>query len=858
MCDIQQFYAEFYPVNRLKKILLYCAITLLLLLGSAVLLLKIYEEEVKRKVITELNKSLISPVQVGGDIYLSLFEHFPAVSLSFRQLQVNAVEYGLAQDYKLASMGRLSLSFSLLDIIRGRYRLHQLSISDASIDLRFDKDGLGNFFIWKNDSNATTADAAFAIQKLSLQRVKMRYSNAADRQDISASFTDADFKGDFRLRRFRLQARATLAEGSLSFNNKTYLGDRPLSLAMALEVDLDQQQLRFADSRVELNREKLTLNGYHRWHNPQQTELHFEAEGFDAGELLSYFRDQNVFLASLGLKGQLALSGKISLSAENSLVNISAQLRDARFNYAPYQLQYTGQTDATADYSRNGGLRLRFDNIRLYRDNEKINGSLSYSDPTSWLQAKLNGNIRLEQWQNMWDSLGLGSASGQVVVDKLQFGYKIGSNSWPEVETSLRFSQVDWKYHTHQLQNSSGKLQTSGQNFRTLQLSALHAQWNGSQTRGQLNIYNYPALFLTNEGRYSLLGELSFDQFIYHPDTAQNSGNAGSSALERLDLRIKTPRFGYDTYVFEALDTRLSGTPNELRVQLYQARFAKGTFQGDLNWRAKNEGYVLQGALHGDGAGMKTLFTQLNNFDQDFLTDKHIDGQLNFQSTLELHFDKNYRLLLPRLRLTTELRLKDGNLLNFGPLQALSKYVDAGELRNLRFSELNNRINISDSRIDIPNMAINTNAAAFSISGEHDFDNSYTYYVKLSLSDLWAKKQKKISFDPALAEVNLNGGVNLYLVIKGKGADFTVSYDKLSVKTKLKEAAMNSGKDIGRLIREELKGEGQKAYENNNVDAFTPIEAEADTLVVPKEPEFDPVYLRKPKSRKDAFKRDKH
>src|SRR5690606_38065322 len=114
-----------------------------------------------------------------------------------------------------------------------------------------------------------------------------------------------------------------------------------------------------------------------------------------------------------------------------------------------------------------------------------------------------------------------------------------------------------------------------------------------------------------------------------------------------------------------------------------------------------------------------------------------------------------------------------------------------------------------------------------------------------------------VSFDPALAEPKLDGGVNLYLVIKGKGSDFTISYDKLVVKNQLKEVAATSATDIKRLIREELRGEGTKTYENNNLDAYTPIEAVADTLEKPKEPEFDPVYLRKPKSRKDAFKRDK-
>lgn len=831
---------------------------MLLLLGSAVLLLKIYEEEVKRKVITELNKSLISPVQVGGDIYLSLFEHFPAVSLSFRQLQVNAVEMGEPADYTLAAMDKLSLSFSLLDLLRGRYELHQLSISDAQIDLRFDQNGLGNFLIWKNDSSATSTDAAFAIRKLSLQRVKIHYSNAADAQDITASFTDADFKGDFRQRNFRLQASATLAQGSLAFNNKTYLGERPLKLALALEVDLDQQQLRFADSRVVLNREKLLVNGYHRWSNPQQTELNFEAEGFDAEELLSYFRHQNAFLSALALEGELSLQGKIALSPTDSRVSIQSRLRDARVSYTPYQLSFSGQTDARADYSRAGGLRLQFDNIQLSRKNEKIAGSLAYADNSSWLQTNLSGSIRLEQWQSLWDSLALGQAQGAVVVDKMKVGFKIGDNSWPEVETALRFKDVNWNYDTHRLSGLSGSAQSLGAGFRNLRLEELKGNWNGRQSAARLQLYNYPALFLNNEGSYSVSGELEFDQFVYQSDTTTNSSsNTGTSQLERLDLRIKTPRFVYNKYAFEALDTRLSGHPDQLRIQLYKARFAQGDFQGDLNWRATKTGYLLQGALNGDNAGMKTLFTQLNNFDQDFLTDQNIDGKLDFKSTLELHFDKNYNLLLPRMRLTTTLTLANGNLLNFAPMQALSKFVDAGELRNLRFSELNNRIDISDNRISIPNMAINTNAAAFSISGEHDFENNYTYYVKLSLSDLWAKKQKKISFDPALAEVNLNGGVNLYLVIKGKGSDFTVTYDKLSVKTKLKEAAVASTKDIGRLIREEFKGEGQKAYENNNVDAFTPIEAEADTLVIPKEPEFDPVYLRKPKSRKDAFKRDK-
>lgn len=834
------------------------SLAVLAIAGSLTLLVKIYEEEIKNAVIGQLNQQLISPVRVGGEIYVSLWENFPSVSLSFRQLEVEAVEADKPAGYTLAAADRLSLSFSLLSVLRQRYELEELGLYRASIDLRFDADGNPNFLLWKAPTAETAGSTRFAIQQLHLEEVKLRYSNAADNQLVTASFTDADFQGDFSQRRFRLKAAATLDAGSLSLDGQPYLREQALALSFALEVDLDRRELRFADSRIRLNREKLQLTGYHRWAQPQTTSLDFVAENFDAAELLRWFADKNAFLNGLTVDGKLNLNGSVNINPEQTRFGLQAQLRRGELGYTPYRLSYSGQLDARADYDRQKGLVLQFSKVALSRDDEKLNGSLRYVQRSEQLSGTVGGTITLASWQPLLDSLQLDPMRGTLSSNGLQFSYPLGSKSWPVLKGSVTVNAFD--YPAYAVVGFAGQLHFEGENGRILRLSKGSGSYRDAALQAEGVIYNYPAVSNQEEGRYSLQGKLQLAQLTLGPDSSSSSSSSEEgpmSRLERFDLDLTLGAFGYDRYRFGRTELQLSGGINQMQLQLGALAVAGGKLSGKLNWGTNPNGYQLSGSLSGQKLGIKSLFTSLHNFDQDFITDQNLDGELDATADVLMYFDRNYRLLLPQLQLTADLVLRKGSLTNFAPMQGLAKYVDAAELRNLRFSELKNRIEIRNSTIYLPSMAINTNAAAFAISGEHDFTNAYTYYVKLSLTDYWAKKQKRVQFDPALIEAKNDGGVNLYLVIRGKGSDFTVSYERLAVKNQLKEAAGSTATDIRRLVREELSGQGDKPYENDKLDAFQPIEVQADTVVTPKEPEFDPVYLRKPKSRKDAFKRDK-
>ncbi|MFN3528632.1 MAG: AsmA-like C-terminal region-containing protein [Bacteroidia bacterium] len=827
--------------------LVYLLIGLVLFLGGLSVYLYTQQDKIKASIVSVLNRQLQSPVSVNGPIYLSLFENFPSVSLSFPKVSVQAMAQGQVADYPLLSAERLSLSFSLLDIFRGRYQLQQLSITDAAIDLRFDENGDPNYQIWKTDSSSNAENASFAIQKLVLRRVRLNYVNASEHQLLSASLTDADFKGDFSQRKFNLRARASLESGSLQLDGRQFLRHQQLGLQLSMEVDLDAETVRFPDSELRLNRERLQLQGFHRWGEPAETELNFSAEKFRAAQVLAFYREESGFLNDLDVDGELSIKGRWHYVPGAPELSLQAILQDASLYYKPYQLRYKGNTLIEASYNRKQLLELSFNQLSLQQQGDRLTGHLRYFEKSGLLEGSVVGNIQLEHYQELLALWELEAVKGTAGLNH-RFRIYPGTEKPVMLSGHLQLQQVSARYLQHQISGLRGLAQIEdGQKLLKLQIGAM--QLDSVQLNAELQVLNYPALYDKKAGDFDLRGELFADKWHW-----QSSGsNSGSPALlpSRIDLRLVLGKLYWYNYQFDALDVRFSGKPNDLRIRLDNWQLADGRLSGLLNWKAQASGYQLQGSMSGKQLDISKLFNSFHDFDQDFLTGEHLSGKLDVKMSLLLPFNSEYDLQSQHMELIADLDVQQGGLRNFEPMNGLSRFVDAKELQDLRFQRLTNHIEISNGVIDIPEMDINSNAARLAISGKHTLDNAYTYYIQVSLSDLWKKRQKQISFDAALAEDRPGGGVKLFLVLEGKGSDFKIRYNKIEVRDQLKQSAAAARTDIKRLVKEELDGTArQKQYENQRLDDIVPISIEADTLEKVPEKEFDPVYLRKPKARR--------
>jgi hypothetical protein len=133
-----------------------------------------------------------------------------------------------------------------------------------------------------------------------------------------------------------------------------------------------------------------------------------------------------------------------------------------------------------------------------------------------------------------------------------------------------------------------------------------------------------------------------------------------------------------------------------------------------------------------------------------------------------------------------DIKIENGKLLNYKPLESLSRFIEMEELRHVRFGTLKNVIEIKNQTITIPKMLVSSNALSLSASGSQTFSGNINYFVQLNLFDVLGKKFGKRKQHYEFEEVDENE-FNLFLHISGTTDKPIVKYDRSGMREKLKK-----------------------------------------------------------------------
>jgi len=201
-----------------------------------------------------------------------------------------------------------------------------------------------------------------------------------------------------------------------------------------------------------------------------------------------------------------------------------------------------------------------------------------------------------------------------------------------------------------------------------------------------------------------------------------------------------------------------------------------------------------------------SIFYVFENFDQDWLVDKNLKGQIYSDIVTEMAFRKDLTFLSKEFISDIGISIKNGELLNFEPMKKLTKFVDGQDLSNLRFSDLKNDIHIEDRTIYLPQMEVSTNITTIALSGTHTFDQVIDYRVVVPL--IINPRMDKDEYYGAV-EDDGSGKSKLFLRITGTTDDYKVSYDTDGVKKKI---IADLKKEVNEL-KAAFKNKGQKKKE---------------------------------------------
>jgi hypothetical protein len=235
---------------------------------------------------------------------------------------------------------------------------------------------------------------------------------------------------------------------------------------------------------------------------------------------------------------------------------------------------------------------------------------------------------------------------------------------------------------------------------------------------------------------------------------------------------------------------------------------------------------------------IQQFFEAFNNFGQKQLTHEHLKGTLSGTTVFSSRFDSTFSMNKESILGESDIIIRNGELNNFAPIMALSRFVDLEELQNIRFNTLENTILIKDSQVIIPVMDIRSNAIDLSASGKHGFDNHYEYRLMLKLSDLLYGKARRSKNSEFVIAEDENDTRTLFLKIYDNGSGSKVEIDREKAGNKIREDLRNERTELKNILKEELglfkqEEEAVKTEEEGEALRFD-FSGETDTVSHPK------------------------
>ncbi len=844
-------------IKLLKRILLYTFIAVVTFVSIIVGSTYLYRDELIDYFVKEANKSLNTPVHVGA-IEVNAFDKFPMIALTFNQVRIEE-SFPNSQE-NLLKADRVHFTFNPISLIRGDYSIRQVHLENADLSLKIDRQGRPNYAILKESGTGKKSPSKIQLRlnRIHLINTHFTYQNEALAQNVDVHTPSLRASLQNQGTYFDIAAEGQLKSNVLNFDSISYLKGKNWLIDAKFSYDGAKGNISFSPSSLKLSGSKasfLVYGGY-RFGKINTVDLFMEGESANIQTLLQLLPEKWVQpLSAYKSKGEvffdLELGGAISKNQSPGL--------KVDFGFKGATVFHPG----TKAQIQKANLIGSFETSSL-RDLHKA--SLSLKE----MEGILEGTpFRADfEMKNLEDPIVKLDFKGELEVVSLLKFHPIeairSATGKVEIDIELEGRLNDFKNKsTAQRVNTSGEI-----GMQKIGIDMGNEDLMLNDLSGSL-IFNKSDLAISDvSGRLGrsdfLLNGFLVNIVTYFLFEGQPLSIAADLKSEFIDLdALLSERFQEDipesTSAAPVTDTVAYSLsiPENLVLsfdcnveQLHFRRFHPEHIQGKL--KVKEQLAALQkisfNALGGNiklnslvntrnpdrmtaksdltlyRIDIDSIFYVFENFNQDFLVDRHLKGQIYAGIMSEMAFDKNLNLDNKSLTADISTSIKNGELNNFEPMQMLSKYVRQENLDHLRFSDLANDIHIENETIYLPEMEIRSNVSNILISGTHTLDQHIAYTVVAPI-----RNKERIDKDEAFGaiEEDASGRSKVYLKILGTTSDYTILYDTKSVKKKIIKDLKKEVKELKDAFKSKGKTE-KKDKELEEDDYFDWDEDEED------------------------------
>lgn len=807
----------FRPFRFLVKTIFWSLAVVVILGITAVSLVFIYEDEVKSIIISELNKNLKSEVRVDPkNIDLTFIKSFPKCALEFKDVLILEAIEKKERDTLIFAQNIL-LMFNLEDLWNKNYTVNKINVNGAQCNLGISKSGKPNYLFWKESEGQENDNLEFALKDISFKGIKLKYKNAEQKVKFELFFKEAVFSGDFEDDQYALQTEGKARLEYLQVNKTNLLNQK--NIKYDLDLDVNRSNYKINKAELALNEMYFLLNGNCNYKDSlEMLDLEFNGKNLDIASVLSLLPEKYASrMNDYKSEGDFFSKGNIHYkSGQKAIVNAEFGINNATVTYKQQnvQLKKVNIQGKLSINEKDDYLNLQ--NISAELGSNTLNGYClitNLSDPYLNLGGAVNAD--LADVNNFWPIDTLQYVSGSVQLNATIKGNlnemkrsAFSQSVSAEGSATLKEIKTKFKGKENEINISEGSFILSNRsvavnNFKLL-IGSSDVELNG-QLPGFLNY------LLDAQQPLVINADLKSNKLILE-DVLYGGNNSGSEKVNvpsnlDFDLNASIANFTFSKFEAQTVSGKIGIHNQRVVAENVSLNTMDGNAQLNAIADASGENINIKAASDLQNINISKMFYQFNNFGQSTLSDKHLKGyataNINFTGT----WSKELKCDLQTVVSSGSITVERGRLVDFKPLESLSKYVEVNELRDIKFSSLQSAFDIKNQVITIPRTFIKNSALNIELWGKHTFKNEIDYHFKLLLSELIASRKranKQLDEELEFVENDPENRRSVYVLMTGTVDNPIIKYDRKGLKQKIGEDIKAEKQTLKQILKEEF------------------------------------------------------
>ncbi len=798
----------------LKRIFLFLGIIVILVCVTVFVLIRFYKKEMAQVLIDTLKSEYALTLKVE-DANVSFFSNWPHASVNLKNISLANDLYKSANE-PLLEAGSIALSFNLLKLLEKQFIVNSISIKDAKVLLVKNSNGEKNFELKRRPADSTSNNQPspinFEVGRIAIKNLLFNYVNRERNQNINIRFLNEVLRLKHASDGMTANMNGEIMVGEMLFNeNKgAFLKNTAASTDFNFSVYYKSKMIVVhPGSQLSIDQHRYQVNSFIQLAEPRQLMLRFKGEKIDYNQGLKLLTPklQNAldnFSVEKPVDIDALIVARLGVREEPILI-LNFDVRDNNIKIGNSKIPYSHVslhgTIVSVDSTRQSGDaehgRVVFKSIKGNLYDFPFTASVSIqnlTDPHIDINARVVVDARNIKFKVAQDFILKGNCVTKIRYSgptkklnnkeflgpdmRLNADLFLNDFSYQEkgkpytyvVKGKANVNNRDLKFENLLLKLDAGDAILTGkaESFVDYVLgygNTMKLALNARSDYLNLNAYIQPKVY-TAETKAEMKEKNTSSP---KPAEKQTIPGTGDGNFE-FDVKLLAKKLIVRKVEAQNASIDLSHKNNLLTIKSVKANTCDGrlTMKGTIFNLKK-----INAEVDMEDININRMFDEFENFGQKKVLSRHLKGTISMHAVVKADLDDKMEVIPESMNGDVKLRLKDGHLLNFEPVQSMSNFIFKNrDFDNVTFSELNERFRIRGYEMDIQELEIGSNILNLFVTGVYNFKESSSINILIPWNNL--KKRGK-NYIPKSSGETAENSKGLKLNFSGPTNDMKLS-----------------------------------------------------------------------------------